>query len=395
MSLGRKNGLMWRHQQQQQQQSLYRRNNRQGTRGVLYRKKTALEEHTHASIGTRHAYVRAFLCAFLGCDFFFEWRQPRQFPSVTSSPLSLTCHTCHTWHTCQAYLVGHAGLEWSMCRWLLSSQNCRFFWSNWPIRPGRPGRIDDSARFITCVTRRQGSSRQGDPSSYSIWIVPCFSLVLCLIIFQLIILWSLYVHTYAWILFYSRGGEQLVPHNRGRQECWQVKGVGEREGQPYWYCCRRMQKWNGRSCGKVPVRLISGTWVATAPESWKFFLVFIDLFAGGARQRQQWHLIPLPTRAGRRWQMVLQCPRLGFVAETGRIVAMDALSTIFLLLCLASYFPYFLRYPGMFVLFVFLRLCSSHLFLSASTYYVFFLLVSFVSCLISEFLCFDLFRIFS
>ena len=52
---------------------------------------------------------------------------------------------------------------------------------------------------------------------------------------------------------------------------------------------------------------------------------------GEARQQQQWHLIPLPTRAGR-WQMVWQCPRLGFLAETGRFVTLrDALSTIFLL----------------------------------------------------------------
>ena len=31
-------------------------------------------------------------------------------------------------------------------------------------------------------------------------------------------------------------------------------------------------------------------------------------------------MIPLPTSAGRRWQMVWQGPRLGFVAETGRFV---------------------------------------------------------------------------
>ena len=42
----------------------------------------------------------------------------------------------------------------------------------------------------------------------------------------------------------------------------------------------------------------------------------------------------------------------------------------FLLLWLASYFSYFLLpYPGMFIFFVFLRLCSSHLLLSASTYF--------------------------
>ena len=73
---------------------------------------------------------------------------------------------------------------------------------------------------------------------------------------------------------------------------------------------------------------------------------------------------------------------------------MDALSTIFWLLCLASYFSYvLLPYPGMFIFFVSLRLCSSHLLLSASAYFIARLLVSFVSCLISEFLCFYLFNI--
>ena len=41
---------------------------------------------------------------------------------------------------------------------------------------------------------------------------------------------------------------------------------------------------------------------------------------GGARQRQQWLLKLLPTRAERRWQMLWQGPRLGFVAKTGRFV---------------------------------------------------------------------------
>ena len=83
--------------------------------------------------------------------------------------------------------------------------------------------------------------------------------------------------------------------------------------------------------------------------------------------------------------MVWQGPRLGFVAETGRIVTMDALSTISCFLCLATYFYHFLLpYPCMFVFFVFLRLCSIHLLLSASAYFVVCVLVSFVSCLISE-----------
>ena len=96
--------------------------------------------------------------------------------------------------------------------------------------------------------------------------------------------------------------------------------------------------------------------------------------------------------------MVLQCPRLGFVAETGRIVAMDALSTIFLLLCLASYFSYFLLpYPGLCLFVVFLCLCRSQLLISASTYFIVRVLfcMSFVSFLISEFLCFYSFSVFS
>ena len=72
----------------------------------------------------------------------------------------------------------------------------------------------------------------------------------------------------------------------------------------------------------------------------------------------------------------------------------DALSTIFLLLSLASCFSYFLLpYPGMFIFFVFLRLCSSHSSATLSKYvfYAVRALVSFFSRLISEFLCFYLF----
>ena len=67
-----------------------------------------------------------------------------------------------------------------------------------------------------------------------------------------------------------------------------------------------------------------------------------------------------------RWQIVRQGLRLGFVAETGSFITMDALSTIFCLLCLVSYL--LLSYPGMFLLLiVFLRLCSSHLYSPASS----------------------------
>ena len=101
---------------------------------------------------------------------------------------------------------------------------------------------------------------------------------------------------------------------------------------------------------------------------------------GRRRQRQQWHLIPLPTRAGR-WQMVWQGPRLGFVPETGRFVAMETLWVRFS--CLLAFVPCFLLFvfrcsflfffslhPGMLIFFVSLRLCSSHLLLSASTYFI-------------------------
>ena len=94
---------------------------------------------------------------------------------------------------------------------------------------------------------------------------------------------------------------------------------------------------------------------------------------GGGRQRQQWHLIPLPTRAATRCQMVWQGPRLGFVAESGRFVTMNALSTIS---CFCALLPTFIIFscliPVCFISFVFLRLCgSSHLLLTvlpASTY---------------------------
>ena len=73
--------------------------------------------------------------------------------------------------------------------------------------------------------------------------------------------------------------------------------------------------------------------------------------------------------------MVWQSPRLGFVAEAGRFVAMETPRVRFsaLLLCLASYFSFFVFFsfsyffslhPGMFIFFASLRLRSSHLLLS-------------------------------
>ena len=147
-----------------------------------------------------------------------------------------------------------------------------------------------------------------------------------------------------------------------------------------------MQKWNGRLCGKV----VSGTWVATAPESTQFCLVFVDLCAvGGARQRQQWHLIPLPTRAGRRWQMVWQGPRLGFVARDGKICCYgDALSTIFLLAFVPCFILFVFRFFFSFLSFffpasrhVYLRVPSSVQQPSATlSKYVFYSTCSFCLC---------------
>ena len=98
-----------------------------------------------------------------------------------------------------------------------------------------------------------------------------------------------------------------------------------------------MQKWNGGSCDKVPVRLRSGTRVATAPESWQFCLVFVDLFTEGgldSGSSDTWYRC----RREQEDDIVRQGPRLGFVVETGSSVTMNALSTIFLLFCLAPYF---------------------------------------------------------
>ena len=59
------------------------------------------------------------------------------------------------------------------------------------------------------------------------------------------------------------------------------------------------------------------------------------------------------------------------------------LGTIFSLLFHASYFSYFLLpHPGMFIFFVFLSLCSSHLLLSASAYFTVRVLPSCVICIL-------------
>ena len=84
--------------------------------------------------------------------------------------------------------------------------------------------------------------------------------------------------------------------------------------------------------------------------------------------------------------MVWQGPRLGSVAETGKICCYgDAMSTIFLLAFVPCFsfslsFPIFSLHPGMFIFLVSLRLCSIHLVLSASTYFIVRVLPACVMC---------------
>ena len=100
-----------------------------------------------------------------------------------------------------------------------------------------------------------------------------------------------------------------------------------------------------------------------------------------------------------------QGPRLGFVAETGRLLLWRRLEYDFVA-CFCALLPtfrfsfflfflflFFFLHPGMFIFSMSLRLCSSHLILSASTYFIvglllFLLLVSFVPYPTSEFFCF-------
>ena len=95
-------------------------------------------------------------------------------------------------------------------------------------------------------------------------------------------------------------------------------------------------------------------------------MVFVDFFAGGGGSTTA--AVTLDAVADESMKMaeiVWQGPRLGFVAETGRFVAMysgvDALNTIFLLLCLASYFSFFV-----FLFFLFLILSCIPVCLSSS-----------------------------
>ena len=96
------------------------------------------------------------------------------------------------------------------------------------------------------------------------------------------------------------------------------------------------------------------------------------------------------------------CSRDGMICCHG-----DALCTIFLLVCFCALLPtfrfsffssflIFFLHPGMFIFFASLRLCSSNLLLSASTYFIVRVLsvVSSVPYPISEFVCFSFVQYF-
>ena len=86
-------------------------------------------------------------------------------------------------------------------------------------------------------------------------------------------------------------------------------------------------------------------------------------------------MISLPTRAGR-WQMVWQGLRRLLIRD-GRLLLWRRLEYDFLA-CFCALLPifrfsfllFFSLHPGMFIFFVSLRLCSSHLLLSATTYFI-------------------------
>ena len=73
----------------------------------------------------------------------------------------------------------------------------------------------------------------------------------------------------------AKSGDREKPKERG-------------EGAADWYSCRRKQKRNGRSCGKVPVQLISGTRatiIALNPSVSGSFCLFSLSSMGGARMK--------------------------------------------------------------------------------------------------------------
>ena len=106
---------------------------------------------------------------------------------------------------------------------------------------------------------------------------------------------------------------------------------------------------NGRSCGKVPVRLKMGTWVATAPESKQFCLVFVDLFAGGGLTAAAVTLDTVADESRKMADGVAKSPSR-LCSRGGKICCYgDASSTIFLLASV----PCFLLFVFLFFLFLF------------------------------------------
>ena len=114
-----------------------------------------------------------------------------------------------------------------------------------------------------------------------------------------------------------------------------------------------------------------------------------------------WYLIPLSTRVGKRWQIVWQAPRLGFVARHGKLLVSTPwfrFSSFFWCITFFCYsFLLFLRpnYPGMFPFtsssccFVpAAAICSSWVSIMRVVF------VSYVFCPISEFLSVYLFYLF-
>ena len=114
-----------------------------------------------------------------------------------------------------------------------------------------------------------------------------------------------------------------------------------------------------------------------------FVWVFVDLFAGGGGSTAA--AVTLDTVADESRKKMANGvarspPRL--CSRDGKIYChRDALSTLFLLAFVPCFLLFVFRFsllyflilflhPGMFIFFVSLRLCSSHLLLSASTYFI-------------------------
>ena len=121
-------------------------------------------------------------------------------------------------------------------------------------------------------------------------------------------------------------------------------------------------------------------------------MVFVDLFAGvGGSTAAAMTLDTVADESRKKMADGLARSPSRLCSRDGKIVFMetDALSTIFLLacllLCLAFYFSFFFSFlifslhTGMFI-FVSLRLSSSHLLLSASTYFMVRVLSACVIC---------------